>query len=40
VLRTADAVSPHPPQELALTLAIFVVVYLVAFGAAPATPCA
>jgi cytochrome d ubiquinol oxidase subunit I len=34
--RTADAVSPHPAGELALTLAIFVVVYIVAFGAGTA----
>jgi cytochrome d ubiquinol oxidase subunit I len=33
VMRTADAVSPHKAAPVALTLAIFVVVYFVVFGA-------
>jgi cytochrome d ubiquinol oxidase subunit I len=33
VMRTADAVSPHPVGQVALTLALFVAVYLVVFGA-------
>lgn len=33
VMRTADGVSPHGTAEVALTLAIFVVVYLLVFGA-------
>jgi cytochrome d ubiquinol oxidase subunit I len=33
VMRTADAVSPHGATELGVTLALFVVVYLVVFGA-------
>ncbi|MBB5217151.1 cytochrome ubiquinol oxidase subunit I [Parapusillimonas granuli] len=33
VMRTADGVSPHGAGELALTLALFVVVYFVLFGA-------
>jgi cytochrome d ubiquinol oxidase subunit I len=33
VMRTADAVSAHGIEQLALTLAIFVVVYLLVFGA-------
>ncbi len=33
LMRTADAVSPHQPLELGLTLAVFVVVYLLVFGA-------
>lgn len=33
LMRTADAVTPHPPAQVALSLAIFVVVYLVVFGA-------
>jgi cytochrome d ubiquinol oxidase subunit I len=32
VLRTADAVSPHGPGPLALSLALFVVAYLFVFG--------
>ncbi|MBL7250037.1 cytochrome ubiquinol oxidase subunit I [Alloalcanivorax marinus] len=33
LLRTGDAVSPHAPATLALSLALFVVVYLFVFGA-------
>ena len=33
VMRTADAVSPHSLEQVALTLAIFVVVYGLVFGA-------
>ncbi|MFT3805223.1 MAG: cytochrome ubiquinol oxidase subunit I [Burkholderiaceae bacterium] len=33
VMRTADAVSPHGAEQMALTLAIFVVVYCFVFGA-------
>jgi cytochrome d ubiquinol oxidase subunit I len=33
VMRTADAVSPHAVGQVALTLALFVVVYLLVFGA-------
>jgi cytochrome d ubiquinol oxidase subunit I len=33
VMRTADAVSPHGATELGVTLALFVVVYFVVFGA-------
>ena len=33
VMRTADAVSPHAIGQVALTLALFVVVYLFVFGA-------
>ncbi|AFT71477.1 Cytochrome bd ubiquinol oxidase, subunit I [Alloalcanivorax dieselolei B5] len=33
LLRTADAVSPHPPGQLALSLSLFVLVYLFVFGA-------
>ncbi len=33
VMRTADAVSPHRAAPVALTLAIFVVVYFLVFGA-------
>ena len=33
VLRTADAVTPHVAGEVGLTLALFVVVYLLVFGA-------
>jgi len=33
VMRTADAVTPHGVEQLALTLALFVVVYLFVFGA-------
>jgi cytochrome d ubiquinol oxidase subunit I len=33
LMRTADAVTPHPPAQVAFTLAIFVVVYLGVFGA-------
>ncbi len=33
VMRTADAVSPHGATELGVTLVLFVVVYLVVFGA-------
>lgn len=33
VMRTKDAVSPHSVEQLALTLAIFVCVYLFVFGA-------
>jgi cytochrome d ubiquinol oxidase subunit I len=36
VMRTADAVSGHSFEQLALTLAIFVVVYLLVFGAGTA----
>lgn len=32
VQRTADAVTPHPVDQMAFTLALFVVVYLVVFG--------
>lgn len=32
LLRTADAVTPHPPGEVALTLAMFVVTYVAVFG--------
>jgi cytochrome d ubiquinol oxidase subunit I len=32
VMRTADAVSPHGPVELSITLAIFIVVYFAVFG--------
>ncbi|MCU5781564.1 cytochrome bd ubiquinol oxidase subunit I [Alcanivorax balearicus MACL04] len=33
LLRTADSVSPHPPGQLALSLSLFVLVYLFVFGA-------
>ena len=33
VMRTADAATPHGLGELTLTLALFVVVYLLVFGA-------
>ncbi len=33
LMRTADAVSPHSAGQVGLTLALFVVVYLVVFGA-------
>jgi cytochrome d ubiquinol oxidase subunit I len=33
LLRTADAVTPRPAAELAITLAMFIAVYLVVFGA-------
>lgn len=33
LMRTADGVSPHGPVELSVTLALFVVVYFVVFGA-------
>jgi cytochrome d ubiquinol oxidase subunit I len=33
VMRTADAVSPVPADQVGLTLALFVVVYLLVFGA-------
>ena len=33
LLRTADAVTPHPTSTVALTMAIFVVVYVAVFGA-------
>ncbi len=33
VMRTADGVSPHGPAEVSVTLALFVVVYFVVFGA-------
>lgn len=32
LLRTADAVTPHPTSEVALTLGLFVVIYLALFG--------
>ena len=32
ILRTADAVTPHPTSEVALTLGLFVVIYLALFG--------
>ncbi len=32
VMRTADAVSPHPASSLALTLGLFIIVYLTVFG--------
>ncbi len=32
LLRTADAVTPHPASEVALTLGLFVVIYLALFG--------
>lgn len=32
VMRTADGASPHPPEALSLTLALFVVSYLFVFG--------
>lgn len=32
VMRTADAVSPHPASSLALTLGLFIIVYLLVFG--------
>jgi cytochrome d ubiquinol oxidase subunit I len=32
VLRTADAVTPHTTSEVALTLGLFVVIYLALFG--------
>jgi cytochrome d ubiquinol oxidase subunit I len=32
-MRTADAVSPHSAGEVGLTLALFVLVYFVVFGA-------
>ena len=32
-MRTADAVSPHGAAPVALTLAIFIVVYFAVFGA-------
>ncbi|HSH87282.1 MAG TPA: cytochrome ubiquinol oxidase subunit I [Methylophilus sp.] len=32
VLRTADAVTPHTTSEVALTLSLFVVIYLALFG--------
>ncbi|MBC2769464.1 cytochrome ubiquinol oxidase subunit I [Pusillimonas minor] len=33
VMRTADAVSPHGPYEVGLTLLLFIVVYFIVFGA-------
>ena len=36
IMRTADAVSPHGAAEVGLTLAVFVVVYLILFGAGTA----
>jgi cytochrome bd ubiquinol oxidase subunit I len=33
LMRTADAVSAHSPSQVGLTLAIFVIVYLIVFGA-------
>jgi cytochrome bd ubiquinol oxidase subunit I len=33
VMRTADAVSPVPAEQLGVSLAVFVVVYLLVFGA-------
>jgi len=33
LMRTADAVSPHGAGQLGLTLALFVIVYLIVFGA-------
>ncbi len=36
LLRTADAVSPHGAAEVGLSLAMFVIVYLVVFGAGTA----
>ncbi|NYT81585.1 cytochrome ubiquinol oxidase subunit I [Alcaligenaceae bacterium] len=36
VMRTADGVSPHGATELAVTLALFIVVYFVLFGAGTA----
>lgn len=32
VLRTAEAVTPHPASEVALTLGLFVIIYLLVFG--------
>lgn len=32
ILRTADAVTPHTSSEVAVTLALFVVIYLAVFG--------
>jgi len=32
LMRTADAVSPHPASALALTLALFIIVYFSVFG--------
>ena len=32
VLRTAQAVTPHPASEVALTLTLFVIIYLLVFG--------
>ena len=32
ILRTADAVTPHTTSEVAVTLALFVVIYLAVFG--------
>lgn len=36
IMRTADAVSPHNAAQLGLSLALFVVVYLIVFGAGTA----
>lgn len=33
IMRTADAVTPHSTSEVGLTLALFVVVYFIVFGA-------
>jgi cytochrome d ubiquinol oxidase subunit I len=33
VMRTADGVTPHEPFEVGLTLALFVVIYFIVFGA-------
>jgi cytochrome bd ubiquinol oxidase subunit I len=33
VMRTADAVTPHPPEQVLASLILFVVVYVVVFGA-------
>ncbi|MGP1615097.1 MAG: cytochrome ubiquinol oxidase subunit I, partial [Pollutimonas bauzanensis] len=33
VMRTADAVTPHGALEVGVTLALFVIVYFVLFGA-------
>lgn len=33
VMRTADAVSPHGPYEVGLTLLLFIAVYFIVFGA-------